>query len=74
MESQKIDALRFLVNPQQCVLPLYQRPYSWEKNVECKVLFENLFIPNDSIFNQYLHFIPRLSNSLSSDKISNNCI
>ena len=43
MESQKIDALRFLGNPQQCVLPLYQRPYSWEKNVECKVLFENLY-------------------------------
>lgn len=43
MESQKIDVLRFLGNPQQCVLPLYQRPYSWEKNVECKVLFENLY-------------------------------
>ena len=43
MESQKIDVLRFLGNPQQCVLPLYQRPYSWEKNKECKTLFENLY-------------------------------
>lgn len=43
MESQKIDALRFLGNPQQCVLPLYQRPYSWERGVECKILFDNLY-------------------------------
>lgn len=43
MESQRIDTLRFLGNPQQCVLPIYQRPYSWDKKVECKTLFDDLY-------------------------------
>lgn len=47
MQSESIKTLEFLGKPQQCILPIYQRRYSWEKNDECKTLFENLeFIGN----------------------------
>lgn len=42
MQSESVDTLGFLGRPQQCVLPIYQRGYKWNKNVECKKLFEDL--------------------------------
>lgn len=42
MQSESIKTLGFLGRQQQCVLPIFQRKYAWEKNSECKTLFENL--------------------------------
>jgi len=42
MQSESLKTLYFLGRPQQCVLPIFQRKYSWTQNDECKRLFENL--------------------------------
>lgn len=42
MQSESYKTLYFLGRPQQYVLPIFQRKYSWTPNVECKTLFENL--------------------------------
>lgn len=53
MQSESIKTLGFLGRPQQCVLPIFQRKYSWVKNVECKKLFENLVTIGESEKNSW---------------------
>lgn len=42
MYSESVGTLSFLSRDQQCILPIFQRPYTWNKNDECKTLFENV--------------------------------
>lgn len=42
MQSESIKTLGFLGRPQQCVLPIFQRKYNWEKNNQCKTLLKDL--------------------------------
>ena len=42
MQSESLRMRSFLGRPQQYVLPIFQRKYSWTPNVECKTLFENI--------------------------------
>ena len=56
MQSESIKTLQFLGRPQQCILPIFQRKYSWEKNDECKVLLKDLeYVGNEETrYNWYL--------------------
>jgi len=42
MYSESVSTLSFLSRDQQCILPIFQRPYTWNRNDECKTLFENV--------------------------------
>ena len=42
MYSESVSTLSFMARDQQCILPIFQRPYTWERNNQCKTLFEDV--------------------------------